>query len=96
MFEIKGLNGESIVVDGGWVEKLRAGTSVARKPASSYRSLEVKETSRKKFVLFGEKEELLQVIVALDTFFGLMLPAEKRGEVEHLRSELEAARQVAG
>ena len=95
MFEIKGINGESIVVEGAWVEKLRGGTSIARKPASSYRDLTVDEFSRRKFVVFGEREQLLQIVIAMDTFFGLTVPAEQHAEVERLRSELEAARDRA-
>ena len=36
MFRIDGINGESIVVDGNWVEKLRTNTSRGRNPADKY------------------------------------------------------------
>ena len=36
MFRIDGIDGESIVVDGNWVEKLRTNTSRGRNPADRY------------------------------------------------------------
>ena len=39
MFRIDGIDGESIVVDGNWVEKLRTNTSRGRNPQTSMRGL---------------------------------------------------------
>jgi hypothetical protein len=95
VFRIDGINGDSIVVDGNWVEKLRAGSSRGRNPADQYSGTEIKEMSRRAKVFFGEKEELLQVIVKVGTFFSLTVPAERRAEVAALVAELEQARDRA-
>ncbi|MCT7659779.1 hypothetical protein [Mycobacterium deserti] len=95
MFRIDGINGESIVVDGAWVEKLRANTSRGRNPADQYSGTEVKELTRRKKLFGGEKEHLLQVIVSVGTFYSLMVPAERRAEVDALIAELEQARDRA-
>jgi hypothetical protein len=95
VFRIDGINGESIVVDGNWVEKLRTNTSRGRNPADRYAGTDVKELSRRKKLFGGEKEHLLQVTVNVGTFYSLMVPAEKRGEVDALIAELEKARQSA-
>ncbi|HET6734076.1 hypothetical protein [Mycobacterium sp.] len=92
MFRIDGINGESIVVDGNWVEKLRSGSSRGRNPADQYSGTQIKEISRRKKIFGGEKEELLQVIVNVGTFYSLTVPAERRAEVDALVSELEQAR----
>ena len=63
MFRVKD-DGESIVVDAGWIEKFRLNDLKTRAPAQDYIDAEVKETSRRKGMLFGEKEELLQVLVS--------------------------------
>jgi hypothetical protein len=67
MFRIDGINGESIVVDGNWVEKLRTNTSRGRNPADKYSGTDIKAISRRKKIFGGEKEELLQVIVNVGT-----------------------------
>ncbi|MBB2992768.1 hypothetical protein FHR72_004272 [Mycolicibacterium iranicum] len=95
MFRIDGIDGESIVVDGNWVEKLRTGTSRGRNPADQYSGTKVEEFSRRKKLFGGEKEHLLQVIVSLGTFFSLKVPAERRHEVDALIAELERARDRA-
>jgi hypothetical protein len=92
MFRVKDTGGESIVVDGGWVEKFRTGDLRGRAPAADYKGLEVKKTSRRKGILFGEKEELLQVIVNVGTFMSLMVRADQADEIDELRAELEQAR----
>ena len=92
VFRIDGINGESIVIDGVWVEKLRANNSTGRKPADMYAGTDVKEFSRRKKLFGGEKEHLLQLTINLGTFFSLMVPAEKRGEVDALLAELDTAR----
>ena len=63
VFRVKD-DGESIVVDAGWIEKFRLNDLKTRAPAQDYIDAEVKETSRRKGMLFGEKEELLQVLVS--------------------------------
>lgn len=92
MFRIDGINGESIVVDGNWVEKLRTGTSRGRNPADQYAKTDITEISRRKKLFGGEKEHLLQVIVSIGTFLSLTVPAERRADVDALVAELEAAR----
>lgn len=95
VFRIDGINGESIVVDGNWIEKLRTGTSRGRNPADQYSGTEVKEFSRRKKLFGGDREELLQVIVSVGTFYSLTVPAERRAEVDALVAELEHARERA-
>jgi hypothetical protein len=95
MFRIDGINGESIVVDGNWVEKLRTNTSRGRNPADKYAGTDIKEITRRKKIFGGEKEELLQVIVNVGTFYSLTVPAEKRAEVDALIAALEKARDSA-
>ncbi len=95
MFRIDGIDGESIVVDGNWVEKLRSNTSRGRNPADRYSGTEVKEFSRRKKLFGGEKEQLLQVIVNVGTFYSLNVPAERRSEVDALVAALEKARDSA-
>lgn len=95
MFRVDGINGESIVVDGNWVEKLRAGSSRGRNPVTQYGGTDIKEFSRRKKIFGGEKEELLQVIVNVGTYFSVTVPVEKRGEIDALIAELEIAKQRA-
>ncbi|MDX1883842.1 hypothetical protein [Mycolicibacterium sp. 120270] len=46
--------------------------------------------------MFGsEKEQLLQVIVNVGTFYSLNVPTERRAEVDGLVAELEKARERA-
>ncbi|MDF2828823.1 MAG: hypothetical protein K0R01_2106 [Mycobacterium sp.] len=95
MFRIDGINGESIVVDGNWVEKLRTGSSRGRNPADQYSGTDVKEFSRRKKLFGTEKEHLLQVTVSVGTFYSLQVPAERRADVDALIAELERARESA-
>jgi hypothetical protein len=95
MFRIDGINGESIVVDGNWVEKLRTNTSRGRNPADKYAGTDIKEFTRRKKIFGGEKEELLQVTVNVGTFYSLTVPAERRAEVDALIAALEKARDSA-
>jgi hypothetical protein len=95
VFRIKDINGESIVVDGGWIEKLRLHDSKARAPAADYIDTQVTETSRRKRVLFGDKEELLQVLVNVGTFMSLTVRADQRAEVDELIAALERAKSAA-
>jgi hypothetical protein len=95
VFRINGIDGESIVVDGNWVEKLRGGTSRGRNPADQYSGVQIKEFSRRKKLFGGEKEHLLQVIVNVGTFYSLNVPVEQRAEVDALVAELEKARDSA-
>lgn len=95
MFRIDGINGESIVIDGVWVEKLRANNSIGRNPADKYAGTEVKEFSRRKKLFGGDREELLQLTISVGTFYSLMVPADRRAEVDALLAELKAARQRA-
>ena len=93
MFRVEDVNGESIVVDGGWIEKLRGQQSKARAPATDYKDTEINELSRRRFLVFGEKEHLLQVIVDVGgSWMSLTVKEERRPEVEQLVAELERAR----
>lgn len=92
MFRIDDIDGESIVVDGNWVEKLRTKTSRGRDPADRHSGTQIKEFSRRKKLFGGEKEQLLQVIVNVGTFYSLNVPAERRAEVDALVAELAKAR----
>jgi hypothetical protein len=56
---------------------------------------DIKAISRRKKIFGGEKEELLQVIVNVGTFYSLTVPAERRAEVDALIAELEKARDSA-
>jgi hypothetical protein len=95
VFRIDGINSESIVVDGNWVEKLRSGSSRGRNPADQYSGTQIKQISRRKKLFGGEKEDLLQVIVNVGTYYMLTVPAEQRAEVDALIAELEQARDRA-
>jgi hypothetical protein len=95
VYEIKGELGEAIVVDGGWIEKLRSGQSVSRVPASRFQGLEVSRYSKRRFVAFGEKSEHLSLTINAGTFIGLQLPADREADAERLRGELERAKAEA-
>lgn len=79
MFRIDGINGESIVIDGVWVEKLRANTSTGRKPADRYAGTDVKEFSRRKRLFGGGREDLLQLTVNLGAFVSLVVTGRETG-----------------
>jgi hypothetical protein len=92
VLRVKDIRGESIVVTDGFVEKYRLNDMRGRAPVADYAGTEVKDTSRRKKVLFGEKEELLHVIVNVGTFMSLMVKAEQRPEIDALIAELERQR----
>jgi hypothetical protein len=94
---VKDINGESIVIDGGWIDKLDwGGNSKTRVPATQYESVDVKETSRRKKIVFGEKEELLQVLIRTGgPIVALMVRAEQRPQLDELIAKLERARAAA-
>ncbi len=96
MVTLEGLAGESIVLDGEWIEKLRLGNSRARNPVSSYTGTRTSELTRRKKILFGEKEHLIQVIVSCQNHMALMVPAERKAEVDAFVAELERAKTAAG
>ena len=95
VFRIDGIDGESIVVEGNWVEKLRSNTSRGRNPVDRYSGTQIKEFSRRKKLFGADKEQLLQVIVNVGTFYSLNVPAERRADVDALVAELEKARDRA-
>jgi hypothetical protein len=95
VFRIDGLDSESIVVDGNWVEKLRSGSSRGRNPADQYAGTQIKEVSRRTKLFGGEKEQFLQILVNVGTFYSLTVPVERRAEVDALIAELEQARDRA-
>jgi hypothetical protein len=93
MFKLEGENQAVITVDGAWLEKRRGANPSTRLPLDEYRQTTVKDYSRRKFVAFGAKEELLQVLI---DFGGKMVtihvPASERGRVDELVSLLEAGK----
>lgn len=91
MLAITGLNGESVVLDGPWLEKLRSGTSVARVPVAGYRTTHVTVGSRRRSALSRDREPLLTVVFVLETMVGLVLPAERRSELDRFRRALDDA-----
>ena len=56
---------------------------------------DIKEISCRTKLFGGDKEQLLQVIVNVGTFYSLTVPAERRGEVDACIAELEQARDRA-
>jgi hypothetical protein len=92
---LEGIDGESIVLDGNWIEKLRIGNSRARNPISSYRETQINDFTRRKKLFFGEKEELIQITVACDNFMSLIVPAERRADVERFIAALGEAKAAA-
>ena len=95
MIKVNGLHNESLVLDGEWFEKLRAGEPKAKLPASSFKSAEVTEIERRKKLFGGEKEQLIQVMLTFEEppFIGFTV-AEPRSarELDALLGALEAAR----
>jgi hypothetical protein len=96
MLTLEGLRGESLVLDGEWVEKLNTGGSAARQPVSTYRESQISDIGRRKFILFGEKKTWLHLVVACNTFLSLQVPAERRAEVDAFVAALERAKAAAG
>jgi hypothetical protein len=96
MLELKGLNGESLILDGEWLEKLRGGsTSVARIPISRYQNATLESTTTKKFVFFGDKTEVLIVTIQAGMFMGIQLPGEKKAEAEGFIAALRKAAEAS-
>ncbi|MFB9177795.1 hypothetical protein ACFFX1_06575 [Dactylosporangium sucinum] len=94
MIVVDGQSNERLVLDGGWLEKLRGGRPVTRTPASSYRGAQWKDLERR-VTLFGrEKERLVQVTLTFEggPFVGFVTDAAKRPELEAIVDGLEAAR----
>lgn len=91
MLELKGLNRESIVLDGGWLDKLRAGTSVARVPVSGYREATITETARKKGIFSREREEIVTLVLAMQQMVGLVVPGDRREQVKRFVVAVEHA-----
>ena len=87
VFRIDGIDGESIVVDGNWVEKLRTNTSrgATRRidmPGRRSRSSATQEVVRR------QKEQLLQVIVNVGTFYSC---SAGRAAPKSMRSSLSSS-----
>lgn len=64
-------------------------------PRHRYSGTDVKELSRRKKLFGGEREHLLQLTIGIGSFYSLIVPAEKRPEVDALLAELDAARERA-
>jgi hypothetical protein len=94
MIVVDGQSNERLVLDGGWLEKLRGGQSVTRTPASSFRGVQWNDLERR-VTLFGrEKERLVQVTLSFEggPFVGFVTDAAKRPDLEAIVNGLEAAR----
>mgnify|MGYP001484115858 CR=1 FL=1 len=89
MYELKGLNDESIVVGAGAVEKLRAGRSVNRQLASAFRQVDVQRAKKPRR---GEALPRVTVLVALHAILSLELPGEREPEVQDLVAAIERER----
>ena len=72
------------------------GNSRARNPISSYSGTQTSELTRRKKILFGEKEHLIQVVMSCQNHMALMVPAESKGQVDAFVAELERAKAAAG
>jgi hypothetical protein len=94
VLRVKGINNETLVLDGEWLEKLRGNEPRAKLPASSFRSAELKEFDRRKKLFGGEREQLIQAVLtfAEPPFLGITIPAENRGELDELIAKLESQR----
>lgn len=94
MIKVKGINGESLVLDGEWVEKLRAGEPRAKLAASSYRSAEVTGFERRRGLFRGGREQLVQAVLtfAEPPFVSITVPRAERGPLDELLAELERRR----
>ncbi|MEV6929377.1 hypothetical protein AB0M46_33475 [Dactylosporangium sp. NPDC051485] len=94
MIVVGGQSNERLVLDGGWLEKLRGAQSVARAPASSFRGAQWNELERRVRLFGREKERLVQVTLTFEggVFVGLITDAAKRPELEAIVDGLEAAR----
>jgi hypothetical protein len=94
MIVVDGQSNERLVLDAGWLEKLRGGQSVTRTPASSFRGVQWNDLERR-VTLFGrEKERLVQVTLSFEggPFVGFVTDAAKRPDLEAIVNGLEAAR----
>lgn len=94
MIIVDGQSNERLVLDGGWLEKLRGAQSVSRTPASSFREAQWKELERRVSLFGREKERLVQLtlVFAGGPFVGFLADAAKRPELESIVAGLEAAR----
>jgi hypothetical protein len=66
-----------------------------RHPSVKADRIDIQEISRRKKIFGGEREELLQVIVNVGTFYSPTVPAERRADVDALIAALEKARDSA-
>lgn len=94
MISVDGESNERLVLDGEWLEKQRGAESKARIPASSFRSVEWKEFSKRKKLFGGEKVQMVQVLLTFEKppFIGFITEAEKRPQLEEIVAGLEKAR----
>lgn len=95
MRKVNGINNESLILDGEWLEKHRAGEVLAKLSASAFRSVDLSEIERRKKIFGREKERLVQAILEFDQppIVSLTVPVEKRPELDELLAELESASQ---
>jgi len=90
---VDGESNERLVLDGEWLEKQRMGQPKARIPASSFRSVEWKEFSKRKKLFGGEKVQMVQLVLTFEKppFIGFITEAEKRPQLEEIVAGLERA-----
>jgi hypothetical protein len=91
---VDGQSNERLVLDGGWLEKLRGGHSVTRTPASSFQGAQWKDLERRTTLFGREKQALVQVTLSFEggPFVGFVTDAAKRPDREAIVNGLEAAR----
>jgi hypothetical protein len=80
MLIVKGQSDEALVLDGDWFEKQRGGMPKTRLPAATFLSVDVQEVERRKKLLGGGREQLVQATLRFDggPFVGFVTGAERR------------------
>jgi hypothetical protein len=92
MERLDGLDGESVALEGDYLESLKDGVSRTRLPLWDWRSTDVRPISRRKIPLVGPKREYLQVIFKFDVWVALIVPIEQRPAVHRFMRRLEKQR----
>lgn len=82
MLQLKARNGESLLLDGAWLEKRRGPESVSRVPVKDYQSYRLDKVSSRAWICCGDREEVLVLTVQAGVFLGLQIPAQQKNEVE--------------
>jgi hypothetical protein len=92
MIKVNGIANDALVVDGGWIEKHRGAEVRGKVALSDVQSWKINSLTRRKKIVFGEKETLLQLLVRTNgPMLSLTVPEERRGEVDELTAALQEA-----